>query len=137
MPFVNFSIGDLATIPRKPSYFLPIFLLVLQEDSLVVQILSYFNDDVLRLVNFASDVERFDGICYISNSISLSFPILYRQPCIFVVLINWQKMNSTLRQLIKYRGGSPVAFLEVCQLWIILISCQFDIVVGNLELQPE
>ena len=95
MPFVNFSIGDLATIPRKPSYFLPIFLLILQKDSLVVQIFSDFNDDVLRLVNLASDVERFDGICYISDSISLGLPILHRQPCIFIVLINWQKMNST------------------------------------------
>ena len=78
MSFFNVSIGHLTSTSRKPSDFLPVFLLILQEDSLIIQILSNFDYDIFRLVDFTSNIESFNSICNVSDSILLSFSVFNR-----------------------------------------------------------
>jgi hypothetical protein len=54
---MNVSIGDLASIVGKPSDLLPVLLLILQEDSFVLEILSNLHDYVGGSVYFASNIE--------------------------------------------------------------------------------
>jgi hypothetical protein len=88
MTEIDASVGDFAAIIRKPSDFLPIFLLIFKEHSLVFKVFSYLDNNITRLVDLTSDVEGGESICNVSNSILLSLALFNWQLSIFIIFLN-------------------------------------------------
>jgi hypothetical protein len=105
----NTAVGHFAPIASQPSNLLPILLLVFQEHPLVLQILPNLDHDVGGVVDLTSDVEGLDCVGDIPDGVFLGFTVLDWDLCLFVVLVHWQQVDSTLRQFVKQGGGRPTA----------------------------
>ena len=96
MAFFDVSVAHLASIIRHPSYFFPIFLLILQKHSLILEVFPDLGDDVRGVIDFAANVEGLYRVCDIANRIFLCFFVLDWHLALFVVLINRQQVDSAL-----------------------------------------
>lgn len=113
MPFVHIPISHPAPIRPSPSNLLPVFLLVLQKDTLVLQVLSNFYDDLAAIVNLASYIETFHRISNIPDCVGLSLSILDWQLRFGVILIGRKQVYPPLAELIKQKLWSLVVFAKV------------------------
>jgi hypothetical protein len=96
MAFFDVSVAHLASIIGQPSDFFPIFLLILQKHSLILQVFPDLGDDVRGVIDFAANVEGLYRVSDIANRIFLCFFVLDRHFGLFVVLINRQQVDSAL-----------------------------------------
>ena len=97
MSVKDITIGHLASILGEPTYLFPIFVLILQKYLLVIQVFSYFYNNIIGFVNFATNIESFHCICNIFNSILLGGRIFLWNFGLFIILIDRQKMDASLR----------------------------------------
>lgn len=88
-------VADFAPVVTQPSDLLPVFLLVFQEDTLVLQIFPNFHHDVRGVVDFAADVECFDGIGDVPNCVLLGLSVLDWHFSLFVIFINGKEVDAT------------------------------------------
>ena len=88
MALRNFTICDLASIASEPPDFLPIFFLILQENLFVLKIFPYFDNDVVGIIHFASNVKGLNGISDIPYGVGFSSAVFDGKTSLFVVFID-------------------------------------------------
>jgi hypothetical protein len=85
---MDVSVSDFTSIIFKPPYLLPVFFLVLQKYSLILEILSYLYNNILGIVYFTSHIEGLYRIGNISYCILLGRVVLSRNMCLFIILVH-------------------------------------------------
>ena len=119
------TIGDWTFIFLNPANFLPVFFLVLEEDELIVQILTHFDSDLFSVVRHAPHCETLHSISDIPYSIFLSISVFGFDSCILVIIIAGKYIDASFVKLCKHGFRCEIIFAEIFELFVFAVHLEF------------
>lgn len=104
----------------------PVFLLILKEDRLMIEILSDFHNNFRTIIGNASKIKSFKCISNVSDSISLSLQIFGFDFSFKIIRVLRQEMNTPFRKLTQNMLRCFISLTEVSKLWVIFFQRELD-----------